>query len=140
MTHTPATVMIVDDESGITGMLQDILEAHGYRVLSANKPDRAFALLRDDPGPIDMLLVDVIMPQLPGRKLARLVQERWPECQVIFMSGYALHDLPAPGVPAGSRILSKPIAMPALIDAVHTTLGRPVLNRTRCPTSPDVSE
>jgi DNA-binding response OmpR family regulator len=118
-----ATILIVDDNSAITGMLQDILEEHGYRVLSANKPKQAFALLREEPGPIALLLVDVIMPELPGRDFAGLVQERWPECQVIFMSGYAVERLPAPGVPAGSRLVGKPIVMRALIDAIRTALG-----------------
>lgn len=119
----PATMLIVDDQSAVTEMLHDILEAHGYRTVLANKPARALALLADELRPIDLLLVDVIMPELPGRDLAGLVQERWPDCRVIFMSGYARDQLPAPGVPPGSPILMKPIAIPALIDAVHTALA-----------------
>jgi CheY-like chemotaxis protein len=126
----PMTVLIVDDEPSITEMLQDILEANAYRVLSASKPPQAFAVVRDDPGPIDLLLVDVIMPELPGRDFAASVQARWPKCQVIFMSGYALEHLPAPGVPPGSRLISKPIVMPVLIDAVRTALGPPATDPT----------
>jgi len=113
----------VDDEPAITGMLQDILETREYRILAANSLARALALLTDDPRPIDLLLVDVIMPAMPGRDLADLVQARWPDCRVIFMSGYGRDQLPAPGVPAGAPILMKPIAIPELISAVDTALG-----------------
>jgi CheY-like chemotaxis protein len=117
------TVLIVDDQRGVTEMLHDLLETRGYRVLAANDPARALVLLRDDPRPIDLLLVDVIMPQLAGRDPAASVQERWPDCQVIYMSGYAREQLPPPGVPASSSILMKPIAISALFDAVHGALG-----------------
>jgi two-component system cell cycle sensor histidine kinase/response regulator CckA len=117
------TVLIVDDEPSVTEMLQDILEAHAYRAISTNNPALVLALLSNDPRPIDLLLVDVIMPQMPGRDLAELVQQRWPNCKVIFISGYALERLPEPGVPPGSPILMKPIAIPALLDAVRTALG-----------------
>ena len=122
MTDEAATVLVVDDKPGVTEMLHDILETRGYRILSANSPARALALLTDDPRPIDVLLVDVIMPALPGRDLAGLVQERWPDCRVIFMSGYGRDQLPAPGVPDGSPILLKPIAIAALLDTVRTAL------------------
>ena len=118
----PVTVLIVDDELGVTEMLQDILEAHAYRAISTNNPAVVLALLSNDPRPIDLLLVDVIMPQMPGRNLAELVQQRWPDCRVIFISGYARERLPEPGVPPGSEILMKPIAIPALLDTVRTAL------------------
>ena len=125
MAHVPATVLIVDDDSGITEMLQDILEVHGYRVLAANKRTQAFALLHEEPKPIDLLLVDVIMPDFSGRDFAASVHERWPECQVIFMTGYPVERLPAPGVPLGARVVSKPIVMQALLDTVGTAIGLP---------------
>ncbi len=118
-----ATVLLVDDEPRIIEMLQDVLESRGYEVLSTTNPLRVLALLGDHPGPIDLLLVDVIMPQMPGRELVTLVQQRWPDCRVIFMSGYSLENLPAPGVPAGSQIVMKPIAIGGLLDAVRTALG-----------------
>jgi len=119
----PATILIVDDESSITEIIQDILESRGYRVLAATNPERALALLREEPQPIDLLLTDVVMPQMPGVELARLVQERWPACRVILMSGYFPQDLAARGLPADSVVLNKPIPIPALIDAVGIALG-----------------
>lgn len=88
MKRLPATILILDDEPSIAEIMQDIiLESRGYRVLAATTREKALALLRKDIQPIDLLLTDVVMPQMPGMKLARLVQEHWPACRVIHMSG-----------------------------------------------------
>ena len=119
----PATVLIVDDESATIEIMEDILESRGYRVLATNNPERVLVLMDEDTRRIDVLLVDVVMPQRPGPDVAALVRQRWPDCQVIFMTGYSLDHLPEYGVPAGARILTKPIAVAALIDAVRAALG-----------------
>ena len=122
---TPATVLIVDDERRITEALHEILESQGYRVLSTINPDHAPALLAQ--GPIDLLLTDVMMPQMPGLKVAALVQERWPGCRVIFMSGYTSEDLSTRGIPANAMVINKPLSIPALIEAVRTALEPPTV-------------
>ena len=119
----PATVLIVDDESATIEIMEDILESRGYRVLATNNPERVLVLMDEDTRRIDVLLVDVVMPQRPGPDVAALVRQRWPDCKTIFMSGYSLDHLPEYGVPAGARILTKPIAVAALIDAVRAALG-----------------
>lgn len=119
----PATVLIVDDESATIEIMEDILESRGYRVLATNNPERVLVLMDEDTRRIDVLLVDVVMPQRPGPDVAALVCQRWPDCKTIFMSGYSLDHLPEYGVPAGARILTKPIAVAALIDAVRAALG-----------------
>ena len=119
----PATVLIVDDESATIEIMEDILESRGYRVLATNNPERVLVLMDEDTRRIDVLLVDVVMPQRPGPDVAALVCQRWPDCKTIFMSGYSLDHLPEYGVPAGARILTKPIAVAALIDARRAALG-----------------
>ena len=123
MKDRPATVMIVDDQSSVTEIMQDILETRGYRILTATKPEQALVQLGDASRPIDLLLTDVVMPQMPGVELARLIQEQWPACRVIFMSGYFPKDLASHRLPADSIVLNKPIAIPALIEAVRAALG-----------------
>ena len=123
MKRQPATILIVDDEPSIAEIMQDILESRGYRVLAATILEQALALLREDPQPIDLLLTDVVMPQMSGVELARLVQERWPACRVILMSAYSPQDLASQGLPAELVVLNKPIGIPALIDAVGIALG-----------------
>src|ERR1700693_6024243 len=75
-----ATVLVVDDEPAIVEIIQDILESRGYRGLSASDSARALAMLDEDPGPIHLLLTDVIMPNHhSGPELAERVQHRWPD-------------------------------------------------------------
>lgn len=118
----PATVLIVDDEPFMVDIIWDILESRGYRVLATTDADRALAMLAEDPGPIDLLLTDVTMPQRTGPELAALVQERWPDCRVIFLSGHTSESLHDRGVPPGARILAKPVTLDALVSAVSSAL------------------
>jgi DNA-binding response OmpR family regulator len=119
----PATVLVVDDESHIAEVIQDILEARGYRVLATSASERALAMLDEDPGPIHLLLTDVMMPNHSGFEVAERVQSRWPEAKVIFMSGHTREVLPEDSLPSNARVLVKPISLEALLSAVSTALG-----------------
>ena len=118
-----ATVLVVDDESPIVEIIQDILERRGYRVLATSDAERALALLDEDPGPIHLLLTDVMMRGRSGFEIAERVQHRWPDVQVIFMSGHTRETLPEDTLPPNARVLIKPISLEALLAAVRTALG-----------------
>jgi DNA-binding NtrC family response regulator len=118
-----ATVLLVDDESPIVEIIQDTLERRGYRVLATSDSERALAMVDEDPGPIDLLLTDVIMPSHSGFEVAERVQHRWPEVQVIFMSGHTRETLPEDTLPPNARVLVKPISLETLLVAVRTALG-----------------
>ena len=118
-----ATVLLVDDESPIVEIIQDTLERRGYRVLATSDSERALAMVDEDPGPIDLLLTDVIMPSHSGFEVAERVQHRWPEVQVIFMSGHTRETLPEDTLPPNARVLVKPISLETLLAAVRTALG-----------------
>ena len=118
-----ATVLVVDDESPIVEIIQDILERRGYRVLATSDSERALAMLDEDPRPIHLLLTDVMMPLRSGFEVAERVQHRWPDVQVIFMSGHARETLPEDTLPPNARVLVKPISLEALLSAVSTALG-----------------
>jgi two-component system cell cycle sensor histidine kinase/response regulator CckA len=90
----PVTVLVVDDEPPLVELIQDILESRGYRVLATSDSERALAMLDEDPSPIHLLLTDVVMPGRSGFEVAERVQHRWPEVQVIFMSGHSLRPSP----------------------------------------------
>ena len=117
-------MLVVDDEPAIVEIIHDILESRGYRVLATSDSERALAMLDEDPGPIRLLLTDVLMPNhLSGPELAARVQHRWPEVQVIFMSGHGRENLPAGALPPDARVLVKPITLGALLAAVTAALG-----------------
>jgi CheY-like chemotaxis protein len=117
------TVLVVDDEPPIVEIIHDILESRGYRVLATSDSERALALLDEDPNPIQLLITDVMMPSRSGFEVAERVQHRWPEVQVIFMSGHSRETLPEDTLPPNARVLVKPITLEALLSAVGTALG-----------------
>ena len=118
-----ATVLVVDDEPPLVEVIHEILESRGYRVLATSDSERALAMLDEDPSPIHLLLTDVVMPCRSGFEVAERVQHRWPEVQVIFMSGHSLETLPEDTLPPNARVLVKPISLEALLSAVSTALG-----------------
>jgi DNA-binding response OmpR family regulator len=117
------TVLVVDDEPPIVEIIHDILESRGYRVLATSDSERALAMLDEDPSPIHLLITDVMMPSRSGFEVAERVQHRWPEVQVIFMSGHSRETLPEDTLPPNARVLVKPINLEALLSAVSTSLG-----------------
>ena len=118
-----ATVLVVDDESPVVEIIQDVLERRGYRVLATSDSERALAMLAEDPSPIHLLLTDVMMPGRSGFEVAERLQHRWPDVKVIFMSGHARETLPEDTLPPNARVLVKPFTLEVLLSAVRTALG-----------------
>ena len=118
-----ATVLVVDDEPPLVELIHEILESRGYRVLATSDAEHALALLDEDPGPIHLLLTDVMMRSHSGFEIAERAQHRWPGVQVIFMSGHSRDTLPENTLPANARVLGKPISLEGLLGAVRTALG-----------------
>src|SRR5262245_11958343 len=88
MDAVPATVLLVDDDKAVRGLVRRALREEGYQILEAGDGMEALESARMHTGPIDLLLTDVIMPGLNGFSLAtQLVQIR-PNVAVLYMSGY----------------------------------------------------
>jgi signal transduction histidine kinase len=83
------TLLVVEDEDAVLRLTQKILERLGFRVLTANTPARAIALAERHLQEIDLLVTDVVMPELNGRELANRLHTLIPGIRVLFMSGYA---------------------------------------------------
>jgi CheY-like chemotaxis protein len=103
-----------------------VLAAQGYTVLEAPEAEAALALAATHPGPIELLVTDVVMPGLSGRELAeRLVVDR-PATRVLYMSGYAEDHFGRSGALAEAiAYLAKPFTANALAHAVRDALERP---------------
>ena len=117
------TVLVVEDSDDLREIVDRILSQNGYQVMvAANGPD-ALELARDFPGHIDLLLTDVIMPQMHGSELApRLVASR-PDLRVLYMSGFAQPALAANGTLASDvALLDKPFTEPTLLARVRQAL------------------
>ncbi len=91
-------VLLVEDEPTILKMTSTMLERLGYSVLAANTPDEAIRLAGQFTGKIQLLLTDVIMPQMNGRDLAQQLLDNQPEMRCLFMSGYTADVISQHGV------------------------------------------
>ena len=82
------TVLLVDDHRSVRAAVKAVLERAGHDVLVAPSGERAVELAKGRPGPIDVLLADVVMPGMDGVEVARSVRALRPGAQVLFMSGH----------------------------------------------------
>ena len=104
----------------------------GYQVLAAANGPEALAILDRHQGPVQVLLTDVVMPQMPGKQLADKVRAGWPGIQVLFMSGYTQGLLSAQGVlERDVHLIEKPFDQTTLLTKLNEVLrargvaGRP---------------
>jgi len=120
------TVLLVEDEETVRQTARQILAARGYRVLEASDGVEALEVAAAHPGAVDLLVTDVVMPNMGGGELARrLVRER-PGLRVLFVSGYAADERVREGVAdASARFLQKPFTIEALAQAVRDALDGP---------------
>jgi CheY-like chemotaxis protein len=117
------TLLLVEDEEQVRSVARDILLGHGYRVLDAASPSEALALSAAYGARIDLLVTDVIMPEMNGRVLSERLRQARPELEVLFMSGYTDKALEPDGVLApGAAFLQKPLTPSALAGAVRRVL------------------
>ncbi len=118
------TILVVEDEAAILKMTVTILEELGYRVLGAGSPSRAIELADAEAGDIDLLLTDVIMPELNGLELAERLRRLRPRLKCLFMSGYPASAINNNGfIDKPLRLLQKPFSIPVLARHVREALA-----------------
>ena len=109
------TVLLVEDEASVRGLAETILVRLGYRVLVAESGPKAIRIWEENQGRADVLLTDVIMPQMSGGELAHKLREKNPALKVLFMSGYTDDMIASHGVLAGeTQLIQKPFTSEAL--------------------------
>ena len=117
------TILLVEDEDSVRRLAKRVLEAQGYTVLEAVNGEAALRLAGDYAGVIDLLLSDVVMPELGGRLLAERLTAVRPDIEVLFMSGYTDDDILRRGLlERGQKLLQKPFTGSALAHEVRTVL------------------
>jgi hypothetical protein len=120
------TVLLVEDEAAVRQFARRALESSGYCVLSAGNGAEALSLAEQHPGPIHVLLTDVVMPGMGGPELARQLSLLRPSLRVLFCSGYTDDATVRDGVrEAGTAFLQKPFAPEELIHKVREVLTTP---------------
>jgi CheY-like chemotaxis protein len=109
------TVLLVEDEPGVRLLAETILRKLGYKLLVADCGEAALELWNQNYGSIDILLTDVIMPQMSGGDLAHKLREKNPRLKILFMSGYTDDMIASHGVLAGeTQLIQKPFTAEAL--------------------------
>lgn len=103
------TVLLVEDETDLRLLTQELLESEGYKVLSADDGQKALEHSAKRAGSIDLVLTDVVLPGMSGREIANRVAETRPDVNVLYMSGYTGALIAKQGVlEPGTALLPKP--------------------------------
>jgi CheY-like chemotaxis protein len=110
--------LVVDDEEQVRETVGAMLGVLGYQVEYARLPSQALERAGTPDASFELLVVDVILPEMTGLNLARLLVERWPQLKVIYTSGYASASVLSPGVAVeGASFLTKPFSTAELVAA-----------------------
>jgi two-component system, cell cycle sensor histidine kinase and response regulator CckA len=136
-TSHSGTILIVDDEDGIRATLRQQLAAQGHTVLEASHGIEALALVRMQPGRVELVLADVVMPEMNGTELAATLQAEYPDLPVILMSAYAPAGWTRVGIHQSIvPVLMKPFTSDQLAELIQIALDLPgKRRRTSQPTA-----
>jgi CheY-like chemotaxis protein len=118
------TILVVEDDATVRMILSDVLEELGYNVLLASDARPAIPILQSDRR-IDLMVSDVILPHINGRKLAEIARASRPDLKVLFVTGYAEHaTFRGDFLDTGMDMLTKPFALDALGAKVRAMIER----------------
>jgi len=118
------TLLVVEDEAPLRALLVRLLRSLGYAVLSAGTPREAIALVDQHRGTIDLLVTDVVMPQMDGRALCAALRERRPGLRCLFISGYASDAITDRGMLGPDvQFLQKPFTLDVLARRIREVLA-----------------
>ena len=120
------TILVVEDEEAVRSLVRRVLESKGYAVLTASTAEEAARMCEQQGGKISLLLTDVVMPGMSGRKLAHHLGFSRPEMKVLYMSGYTDNAIVHHGVlDPGTAFLQKPFTPDAILRKVREVLDTP---------------
>jgi PAS domain S-box-containing protein len=118
-------ILLVEDEETVRRLLSQILQTYGYQVIEASNGVEALRLCRENKLKIDLVLTDVIMPQMGGRKLTDELEKIYPQLKILFMSGYVGDkNLLGGKIIPEKNFVAKPITPSALADKVRQILDK----------------
>jgi CheY-like chemotaxis protein len=117
------TILLVEDEPSVRASVRRLLEWHGYTVIEARNGVDAVGIYEDHEANIDLVLTDLVMPEMGGSELIERLRARRPGLKVLFMSGYAEQAaLPNGSVPRGSGFVEKPFTVETLMRRLRQVL------------------
>ncbi len=123
--HGSGTILIVDDEPFVREFGREMLERFGYTVHTASNGEEAMEIYRNDPKAVDLVILDLIMPGMGGRKCLEEILAVDPDARIIVASGYSPHETARETLEAGARdFVSKPYLVQEILQKIHRALKR----------------
>jgi PAS domain S-box-containing protein len=120
------TILLVDDEPSIVTLATHVLSGLGYTVLAAERPKAALLLAEGHPGPIHLVIADVVMPEMHGRELVERLAAVRPALKRLLISGHTAAAIAKRGVATdGLQFMSKPFTVAALARRIRQVLDAP---------------
>jgi DNA-binding NtrC family response regulator len=118
-----ATILLVEDDEIVRTLFHEELKDRGYKLLVASGGEEAIRLCQKNPGEIDLVLTDVVMPDLSGPELVQQLQPFFPNMRVLYMTGYTDAVIANHGLSEDSiELMQKPFTIGALVSKVHQIL------------------
>jgi two-component system cell cycle response regulator CpdR len=115
-------ILLAEDDNDMRRFLVKALEQAGYSVMSYDNGLSAYHRLREEP--FELLLTDIVMPEMDGIELARRASELDPDIKIMFITGFAAVALnPDSQAPKDAKVLSKPFHLRDLVNEVHKVLN-----------------
>ena len=120
------TILLVEDEEGLRSLNARGLRSRGYSVIEASNGVEAMEALEEKNGAVDLVVSDVVMPEMDGPTLLKAMRDRNPDLKIIFVSGYA-EDAFEKSLPENQQFafLPKPFTLSQLVAAVKETMTPP---------------
>ena len=120
------TILVVEDEEQVRELVVEMLKTYGYRVLDAYNGKKAIEIYNKYNNDIQLILTDVVMPEIDGAELYKRIQSIIPDIKVLYMSGYTDDIIAEHGVlNEGVTFLQKPIMVDVLPAKVREALDKP---------------
>ena len=119
------TLLVVEDETTVRSSVRRLLEWHGYRVLEAMNGTDALRIYEDNAAGIDLVLTDLVMPEMGGQDLVEQLRVHNPDLKVVFMSGYTEKTISYNGsLPPGTGFVEKPFTVEILMRRLREVLDQ----------------
>lgn len=119
-------VLLVEDQKEVREFLVDALRDQGYSVLAASSGEEAMGICERDGGRVDLVLSDVVMPNMSGAQLVAKLTQKHPRVRVLFMSGFTGKVMERHGMPPGAGFIQKPFSPEQLSKKIREVLKSPV--------------
>ena len=123
-----SAILVVDDEQGIREVLQDVLSDEGHQVVAVEDGFRCLEVLENET--IDLVILDVWLPNMGGIDVLKQIRQRWPDIEVVVISGHANINMAVQAVKIGAfDFLEKPLSLEKTITVVENALKMEELKR-----------